>query len=562
MVYLLSCLTANALGPDIINDGGKCYAGFKISWTWMANDITADPYLDRYAEGFYRASNEFPNSVTQNYLWWQCRDRSIAEYNRWINIWETERSDDPGAADAIKWLIHDRDGLVCLGDMDSQIAATGEPTQLTIITIPPENIHVNEILHFTGQLSYSISGAPLVDKTIHFMVDGTSLLTVQTNSEGIWDIQSTLAPGSHFISALFLGDENYRPASTLKYPVNVAVSEMRVTIPPPKSSMIGKVVIFEGQLIDLASGVGIPGKTVNCVGDVITETVTNDLGVWHFDLIFGIEQLHTFKAAFAGDAEFGPSETIQYSVSTHPTPIFGNDLIGSSNRGSSADIYGSTFKAPEDGYAKSIVAGLAVASGIDLVRVGIYDFENKKLLAQSYETQITNKTVQWIRFPLTSVAKLTAGKTYILVFWGLNSNIYYSDNEFLGNSFANWAERSLPVNMPSFAGGYYKYSIFCEYTYEEENMSVIFSGEVSEQAVAGEIVTIKVTPQNGIPEEITTTTKTDRTYSVEYTNVPGSYTAQARVAEDALYLAAESAIYPFEITGDKLPRTIILNITR
>ncbi|GAJ02544.1 unnamed protein product, partial [marine sediment metagenome] len=126
VVYLLSCLTAVKLGPAVIDAGGITYIGFNISWTWMAQNITADPYDDWYAEGFYRSSNECPIALIQGDTVSAAEDRSIAEYNRWIEIWETERSGDPYAASAIAWLIYDRDGLTVLGDQSATIIQTIE----------------------------------------------------------------------------------------------------------------------------------------------------------------------------------------------------------------------------------------------------------------------------------------------------------------------------------------------------------------------------------------------------------------------------------------------------
>lgn len=124
IVYLLSCLTAIELGPAVISAGGVAYIGFNMEWTWLANNTHVDPYGDWYAEGFYRASNEFPIALIQGDMVSEAKDRSIAKYNEWIEIWETERSGDPYAASAISWLLADRDGLTVLGDQLATITQT------------------------------------------------------------------------------------------------------------------------------------------------------------------------------------------------------------------------------------------------------------------------------------------------------------------------------------------------------------------------------------------------------------------------------------------------------
>lgn len=153
VVYLLSCLTANGLGPAIINAGGIAYGGFNISWTWMADNIQVDPYTDWYAEGFYRSSNEFPIAIMQAETVAHARDRSIAEYDHWINIWETERSDDMYAASTIEWLIHDRDGLVVLGDLDEIVTHPGPNTVMNVEVEPPATARSGETYLFSGTLS-------------------------------------------------------------------------------------------------------------------------------------------------------------------------------------------------------------------------------------------------------------------------------------------------------------------------------------------------------------------------------------------------------------------------
>lgn len=138
IVYLLSCLTANALGPAIINAGAIAYGGYKIEWTWMQNNLQVDPYLDEYAEGFYKASNEFPNALNRGESVAQARFACIAAYNEWIDIWSTSKASDEYAAEVVKWLIWDRDGLVVLGYTDA-VMKTAPPisAELSITTTQP-----------------------------------------------------------------------------------------------------------------------------------------------------------------------------------------------------------------------------------------------------------------------------------------------------------------------------------------------------------------------------------------------------------------------------------------
>lgn len=120
IIYLLSCLTANGLGPEIMNQGAVAYAGFDISWTWMSSSGTdGDPYEDLYAKGFWESANELWIAVCDGYDFIDAVQQSINKYNEWIDYWYYTNPGDPYSQEAIMWLVHDRDGLVALTYCDS-----------------------------------------------------------------------------------------------------------------------------------------------------------------------------------------------------------------------------------------------------------------------------------------------------------------------------------------------------------------------------------------------------------------------------------------------------------
>ena len=113
IIYLLSCLTANQLGPAIRDVGALGYAGFDISWTWMAEENTdGDPYEDKYAEGFYRSANKLWESIIDGRNLTDASFDSVEKYNAWIDYWLYQNNQDPYATESIKWLVHDREGLI------------------------------------------------------------------------------------------------------------------------------------------------------------------------------------------------------------------------------------------------------------------------------------------------------------------------------------------------------------------------------------------------------------------------------------------------------------------
>lgn len=225
VVYLLSCLTAIELGPAIIDAGGIAYGGYKIPWTWMMTGVE-DPYGDWYSEGFYRSSNEFPITLIHGESVETTRQRCIAEYNRWINIWETERADDIRAADAIKWLIWDRDGLVVLGDLSATIVSAEALTTLVVDVEPPTYVReVGETFSFAGELLAYKTRIPLPNMAVElWQVGGAApIASTTTDGEGRWGFDIALDKGVYTIYAKFTGSDEYSPSSTFSYRVEVGV---------------------------------------------------------------------------------------------------------------------------------------------------------------------------------------------------------------------------------------------------------------------------------------------------------------------------------------------------
>jgi len=120
IVYLLSCLTANGLGPAIIQNGGRAYAGFNISWTWMSLSGTqGDPYDDLVARGFFEGANELWLSLLDHNTFGEACQQSRDKYTEWIDYWY--QTGGPYAASCMRWLLHNRDGLVELGDLEVRL---------------------------------------------------------------------------------------------------------------------------------------------------------------------------------------------------------------------------------------------------------------------------------------------------------------------------------------------------------------------------------------------------------------------------------------------------------
>lgn len=119
LIYLLSCLTAIALGPAIIEAGALAYAGFNISWSWIIDPSNpdgtgGDPYEDLYAISMYDSANELWYAVSDGDAFNTAVQRSIDKYTEWIDYWFYENPGAPYSQQCIGILAANRDSLVAL----------------------------------------------------------------------------------------------------------------------------------------------------------------------------------------------------------------------------------------------------------------------------------------------------------------------------------------------------------------------------------------------------------------------------------------------------------------
>jgi hypothetical protein len=563
IVYLLSCLTAVELGPAIISAGGLAYAGYNIEWTWMTEDINADPYELFLAEGFYRSANEFPTALIRQFTVDEARARSLAEYNRWIEIWETERADSPYAAEAIKWLIHDRDGLTVLGDLEARITTSGVATFIETKAEPPANTHAGENFPFSGRLLEKETENAIAGKEIKIaQLD----IIATTDAGGNWSFEVSLPKGEFLLSAIFSGGDGYLPSGTSLYPIEVGGTTMQVLTPPQKKVDVGEKIVFSGILIDKATDQGLPGRTVNLIGDVADSILTANDGSWQFEITIDVAGRYDIGAIFPGDDMFIVSETAYYRVNVGVLLIFGYDgdapLLRVATR-----IVGSIFEVEEDGQALDIITYIMFpASSNAKVRCAIYRQSDLRLLGITEEKEFLAKDGAFsgfITFELPGKPRFSSGK-YILVGWASGgvfpAAMYFKST---GDSTRGVEQEGLiynsfpdPLIPTTYSDAVYR--IYCEYRKEETGMTVTFKGTVGAQANSGEQVTIMVTLPDGSTEQVVCQTKPDATFMQTYTNIPGAYKAMASIGEDDLYQAAQSAEVPFTI--GKEPRTITLTI--
>jgi hypothetical protein len=131
IIYLLSCLTGNVLGPDMVSKGARCYVGYRVEFTWM-QERAQDPLADRYGRAFFEPVLELIYRLADGRTAADAFRASVDRWNYWIDYWT--RSTDPAAPLMVAFLLHDRDGQVLLGDGSATVTA---PAPAPAPAVPP-----------------------------------------------------------------------------------------------------------------------------------------------------------------------------------------------------------------------------------------------------------------------------------------------------------------------------------------------------------------------------------------------------------------------------------------
>jgi len=428
VVFLHSCLTAINLGPEAVNQGAITYIGYVVSWTWVSENPTVDPYGLPQAEGFYKAANELPIALVQGDMVAIAYNRSIAMYNYWINVWLTERSTWPGAAEVVKWLLFDRDGLAVLGNTSATIIAAGALTYMAVDIKPPAYVHSGDTITIQGRLLEKGVSIPIPGKTIELVVAGESIFTSVTDDVGEWSFDLTIPKGNITLYILFKGDDSHAPSYADTYKIGAGITSMDVTKEPPTHANIGETVFFSGTLIDKATGLGITGRTITLHGGINDIVVTDANGNWTLGIKSSSAWRPKIYASFTGDTNFVESITPTYQISIGLLPIFGTDEKGPGLGSGVPSILGTTFTILEDGIADSINVWLKVVSDlpsdwtwevpINKTVCAIYKRSDLSLVAVTDEWEFTPMEPfhDIVKFPFPVKPFLEKGN-YILCAW-------------------------------------------------------------------------------------------------------------------------------------------------
>ncbi|MBS7615980.1 hypothetical protein KEJ45_02120 [Candidatus Bathyarchaeota archaeon] len=177
------------------------------------------------------------------------------------------------------------------------------------------------------------------------------------------------------------------------------------------------------------------------------------------------------------------------SAFSSTTEIFGNNVAGTSYRGTVNTIVGSVFTPTKDGEAQSITIYVRVTYSSKNMRCAIYLHSNLSLIAQTEERTVQTGTA-WVTFNFNTLRPvLRAGTEYLLVAWarsssGGNANLYYTSGaQYQGHYVSSTYGSSFPNPMPNPTHESRAYCIYCTFKPAvEEKIEIEFTGTADTQS--------------------------------------------------------------------------------
>ena len=113
LVYSMCCLSGSALGPRIIDAGGLAFFGYKEEFGF---------YIGSAEPAFREPANQGWLRLTEGQPVKEALQSMTEKFDEWVDYYTRgEGRSNPDAPIIASWLIHDRDCLVALGDMDLRL---------------------------------------------------------------------------------------------------------------------------------------------------------------------------------------------------------------------------------------------------------------------------------------------------------------------------------------------------------------------------------------------------------------------------------------------------------
>ncbi|MTK64445.1 MAG: hypothetical protein F8N15_07985, partial [Methanobacterium sp.] len=234
---------------------------------------------------------------------------------------------DPGSHPVVAQFLGDGFYTASNGTSNLLVSST---LVITNITVKPVSGYNGDIVNLTATLKDG-GGNPVTGKTVVFYVNGSSVGSATTDSNGVATFVYILtqSSGSYTIMALFLQDGTYLASnSTNSLQVNLK----------PTSIIISPVTGYRGDKLNLTATLKdsntnpLPGKTINFYinGTQVGTATTNTDGTANY--LYTINQTsgnYSFLATFTQDGIYGTSNCTSYLlVNLTPTKITVNSVTG------------------------------------------------------------------------------------------------------------------------------------------------------------------------------------------------------------------------------------------
>jgi Bacterial Ig-like domain (group 3) len=221
-------------------------------------------------------------------------------------------------------------------ELDVTVNQAGSSTALSSSANPSV---FGQSVTFTAKVTAVAPGTGTPTGSVEFFDNGTELSEIDLNG-GIATLPSTLSLGSHSITAVYSGDDNFTTSGSAVVSQNVNQAKSTTTLSSSANpSAFGQTVTFTAQVAATAPGTGIPTGSVTFL-DGTTELATVALtaaGSASVSTSALTRGSHSITAKYTGDADFLASNSAvtgqnvnQATTQTVVTPSPSASILGQS----------------------------------------------------------------------------------------------------------------------------------------------------------------------------------------------------------------------------------------
>ena len=193
---------------------------------------------------------------------------------------------------------------------------TQAATTLTL-TGSPSQAQFGQSVTLTAALQFNGSGAPT--GTVTFLDGSTSLGTVNVSNNAASLSSSTLAVGSHVITAQYNGDSNFQASSgTMSELVSTDATTTTITSGTNPSSY-GQAVTYTVSTSFVLSNLGTPAGLVTLYdGSTVLASAYLSKGSAQFTVSSAIAGTHSITAQYAGTSNYAASTSAALTQTVNP----------------------------------------------------------------------------------------------------------------------------------------------------------------------------------------------------------------------------------------------------